>query len=62
MAAKFDAQMVKKHLFWILLGVAALFELVLMLMLPFMDPGAKDRKDYEDTFKTSKGLTSGFKN
>ncbi|MCE2804148.1 MAG: hypothetical protein LW700_02905 [Gemmataceae bacterium] len=62
MAAKFDAQVLKKNLFWILLGIAALFELVLLVILPLSDPGADKRKDYEDTLKTTKGLTGGFKN
>ena len=61
MAAKFDAQVLKKNLFWILLGIAALFELVLLVILPLSDPGADKRKDYEDTLKTTKGLTGGFK-
>jgi len=62
MAAKFDVQVLKKNLFWILLGVAALFELILLVILPLSDPGAEKRKDYEETLKTTKGLTSGWKN
>lgn len=61
MAAKFDVEQVKKHLFWILLGVAALIEIVAIALLMVSDPAAEKRKEYVDRQKEMKSI-SDFKN
>lgn len=61
MAAKFDIEQVKKHLFWILLGVAALIEIVAIALLMLSDPAAADRKQYLDSQKEMKSIND-FKN
>ena len=61
MAAKFDVEQVKKNLFWILLGVTALIEVVAIALLMVSDPAAEKRKEYVDRQKEMKSI-SDFKN
>lgn len=61
MAAKFDIEQVKKHLFWILLGIVALIEITAIALLLVSDPAAAQRKEYQDREKEMKSV-SDFKN
>lgn len=61
MAAKFDIDLVKKNLFWILLGVVAVIEITAIALLLVSDPAATQRKEYQDREKEMKSV-SDFKN
>ena len=61
MAVKFDIEQVKKHLFWILLGIVALVEITAIALLLISDPAAAQRKEYQDREKEMKSV-SDFKN
>jgi len=61
MAAKFDIEVVKKNLFWILLGIVSLIEITAIALLLISDPAATQRKEYQDREKEMKSV-SDFKN
>ena len=61
MAAKFDIEIVKKNLFWILLGVVSLIQIAAIVLLLISDPAATQRKEYQDREKEMKAIND-FKN
>lgn len=61
MAAKFDIEIIKKNLFWILLGVVSLIQVAAIVLLLISDPAATQRKEYQDREKEMKAIND-FKN